>query len=214
MIDHGALVDEVIWRSGIHDRSRADAAIAAALDAVAQQLGAGDREFIAAQLPLPLAAAVQRPSPSAALRPSDLYAQLATSGEISLGLAVEHAKAACSALGEFLDAEARSLLARRLPPSWAALFEPITFAIEADVPAGTLPGHGHTLATGRPGSRRALADAAPPDAQSDSVVTADNPHGDRKLSSAREPIETTRLSTARSGAEYPIAQAKDERPGR
>jgi uncharacterized protein (DUF2267 family) len=184
MIDHGALVDEVIWRGGIHDRSRADAAIAAALDAVAQQLGAADRAFIAAQLPPPLAAAAQRPSRSAALRPSDLYAQLATSGEISLGSAVEHANAACSAVAEFLDAEARSLLARRLPPVWAALFAPVTFATEADVPAGMRPGHGHTLATGRPGSRRPLAEAAPSAAQFDSVVTADNPHGDSKLSSA------------------------------
>lgn len=179
MIDHGALLDEVIWRGGIHDRARAEAAVAAALDALAQQLAARDRGFIAAQLPPP-AAAVQRPSPSAALRPSDLYAQLATSGEISLGSAVEHAKAACSAVTEFLDAEARSLLARRLPPAWATLFAPVTFAPETDVPAGTLPGHGRTLATGRPGSRRPLAEAAPSAAQSHSVVSADNPHGDER----------------------------------
>ena len=214
MIDHGALVDEVMWRGGIHDRSRADAAVASAIDALAQQLGGSDRAFIAAQLPPGLAAAVQRPSPSAALRASDLYAQLATSGEISLGSAVEHAKAACSALAEFVDAEARSLLARRLPPAWAALFSPVTFATERDVSAGTLPGHGHTLATGRPGSRRPLAEAAPSAAQSDSVVTADNPHGDSKLSSATDLAETTRVATARSGADYSIAEARDERPRR
>ena len=68
MIDHGALVDEVIWRGGIHDRSRADAAVAAALDAVAQQLGAAERAFIAAQLPPALAAARERPSPATARR--------------------------------------------------------------------------------------------------------------------------------------------------
>ena len=213
-IDEDALVEEVMWRGGIHDRAHAVAAVAAALDAVGQQLDAPDRAFIAEQLPAPLASAVQRPAPSAALRPSDLYAQLATSGELSLGVAVEHARAACSAVAEFLDGEARTLLARRLPPIWAAVFAPVPNAAETEVPAGTVPGHGHSLATGRPGSRRPLAEAAPAPGQSDSVVTADNPHGDGKLSSAREPAESGRLATARVGADYPIAQAKDERPER
>jgi hypothetical protein len=184
-IDHDALVEEVMWRGGIRDRSVAEATVAAVLDAVAQQLGAPDRSFLAEQLSAPMAAAVQRPTPSAALKPSDLYAQLATSGQISVGLAIEHARAACSALAEFVDGEARSLLARRLSPPWAALFAPAQFAAETDTPAGIVPGHGNTLATGRPGSRSPLAEAAPRSAQSDSVVTAENPHGDTKLSSAK-----------------------------
>jgi len=185
-IDHEALVDEVSWRGGMRDRALAEATIAAALDALAQQLSTPDRSFLADQLPAPLAAAVQQPTPSAALTPSDLYAQLATSGEISVGLAIEHARAACSALAEFVDGEARSLLARRLPPPWAALFTPATLAAATDVPAGTVPGHGRTLATGRPGSHSPLAEAAPRGAQSDSVVTSENPHGDTKLSSAKD----------------------------
>jgi len=158
-IDEDALVEEVTWRGGIHDRAHAIAAVAAALEAVGHQLDAPDRAFI-----------------------------------------------------ECLDGEARTLLARRLPPIWAAVFAPVPNAAETEVPAGTVPGHGHSLATGRPGSRRPLAEAAPAPGQSDSVVTADNPHADSKLSSAREPAESGRLATARVGADYPIAQAKDERP--
>jgi uncharacterized protein (DUF2267 family) len=210
-IDGEALLDEVMWRGGIHDRARAQAAVDAALDAAAQHLGAPERAFIAGQLPARLAAAAQQPTPAAALRPGDLYAQLATTEEISLGLAIEHAKAACSSLAEFLDGEARALLARRLPRDWAALFAPVSFAAEADVPAGTVPGHGHTLATGRPGSRRPLAEAGLRAGQADSIATADNPHGDDKLSSAREVPGTNPLSTARPGAGQQIAEAKDER---
>jgi hypothetical protein len=213
-VDHDALIEAIMWRGGIPDRARAEAAVAAALGALGLHLRAPDRAFIAEQLPVPLATAVLRPGPAAASRPSDLYQQLATTEAINLGLSVEHAKAACSGVAEWLDGEARSLLARRLPPPWAELFTPVAVAAESDVPAGTVPGHGRTIATGRPGSRRPLAEATPPAAQSDSVVTTDNPHADRKLSSAAEPDGASQLATARPGAEYPIAQAKDERPRR
>src|SRR5258706_8960273 len=43
---------------------------------------------------------------------------------------------------------------------------------------------GHTLATGRPGSSRPLAEANPDRAQSQSVVATTNPHADSKISSA------------------------------
>jgi hypothetical protein len=200
-----------MWRGAIGDRSRAEAVVAAALDAVGQHLGASGRAFIAEQLPAPFAAAAQRPTPSGAPRPVDLYAELATSEQLTIGLAVEHARAACSALAESFDDEARSLLERRLPPEWAELFAPVAFAAEAGVPTGTVPGHGHTLATGRPGSQHPLAEASPPAAQADSVVTAANPHSESKLSSAREPPGTG-LATARPGSDYALVEAKDERP--
>lgn len=151
-----------MWRGSIPDTGRAQAAIEAVLDAVAGHLPDQDRAFIADRLPEPYAAAVRRPTRSAASRPDDLYAQLATREEVSLGLAIEHARAACSGLAELAGAEARALLARRLPPDWAALFRPAARASAAGVPRGPVPGHGQTLATGKPGSSRPLSEAADP----------------------------------------------------
>lgn len=183
--DRESLVDEVMWRGGIRDRVQAEAAIRAVVDAVAYHLPASDRAFVAEHLPEPYASAVMRPTTSAASRPSDLYAQLATGEEVSVGAAIEHARAACWAVGAIAGAETGALLARRLPPDWGVLFRPPAVAAEAGLPPGPVPGHGHTLATGRPGSSNPLAEAAPPVAQADSVVTEANPHGQTKLSSAR-----------------------------
>ena len=186
LIDPVVLVDDVMWRGGLRDRARAEAALEAVLDALASHLAAADRAFIAEQLPPPYTTAVQRPTTAAASRPSDLYAQLATRDEVSLGAAVEQARAACAALAAIVGDDTRSLLLRRLPPDWAALFAPVAAAPETDVPASMVPGHGQTLATGRPGSSRPLSEAEPPPAQPDSVAAA-NPHADRKLSSAGAP---------------------------
>jgi len=149
-----------MWRGGVRDRSQAEAAIAAVLDAVAYHLTSQDRAFIAERMPSSLAVAARQPTAAAASRPSDLYAQLATAGQVCVGAAIEHAQAACGGLGEIVGEEARALLSRRLPPDWAALFAAAAVERAHDLPPGTVPGYGHTLATGRPGSSRALADAA------------------------------------------------------
>jgi uncharacterized protein (DUF2267 family) len=211
MIAGDALLEEVIWRGGIQDRSNAKATIEAALEALAEHLAPADARLIAEQLPAAFAAALARRRRPALGSPSDLHARLAASEGISLGLAVEHARAAGAAIAESVDSEGRSLLARRLPPEWAALFAPTERAPEHDIPPGTMPGHGHTLATGRPGSPHALAEAGPRSAQADSVLTAANPHADRKLSSADDFAGSNRLATARPDAESSIADAKDGR---
>jgi hypothetical protein len=128
---------------------------------------------------------------------------------VTRGTAIERVGAVCESLRDELDAERRLLLARRLPAEWAALLDSAPRAREADEPHGTLPGHGHTLATGRPGSRHPLSQSGPRPAQADSIA-AENPHGDSKLSSATAPgVEP--LATARPGTEETLATARDER---
>jgi hypothetical protein len=73
---------------------------------------------------------------------------------------------------------------------------------------------GHTLATGRPGSRHPLSEAAPSAGQSDSVVANGNPHGDRKLSSAPDTAVADTLADGRPGSGAPLADARDERKDR
>ena len=89
----------------------------------------------------------------------------------------EHALAVCHAIHDMLSPEER----RRLTsPAWEAVVRPSV----ADRHPARLPSrHGRTLADGRPGSTPPVSEAAPDPTQRESVVRADNPHGDRKLSS-------------------------------
>jgi hypothetical protein len=85
-------------------------------------------------------------------------------------------------VAEVLSPAALYRLREALPEPMSALFHPREPGkrfehVHLD------PNH-HTLADGRPGSRHPLSEARPERAQTDSVVRADNPHGDTKLSSA------------------------------
>jgi hypothetical protein len=71
---------------------------------------------------------------------------------------------------------------------------------------------GHTLAEGRPGSRRPLAEARPPAGQADSVARTDNPHGDTKLSSARgltQEREKESIATGSGGSRRPLSTSRE-----
>jgi uncharacterized protein (DUF2267 family) len=209
-----ALLEDVMWRGGLRDDARAELALDTVVEALATLLAPADARFVAAGLPEAYATKIATPLPPPLPTPQDLYERIAASEHVTVGLAVEHAHAACEALADSWDAEQRMLVARRLPTEWAALFEPVDRAPAADTPRGRLPGHGHTLATGRPGSQRSLSGAHPPGAQSQSVASADNPHEDGKLSSATEAADGEQLGSKRPGADEPIAEARDERRGR
>jgi hypothetical protein len=70
------------------------------------------------------------------------------------------------------------------------------------------PGRG-TLAEGRPGSHHPLSEARPERAHSHSVVRADNPHGDTKLSSAvgfTQEREQETLAAGHPGSDRPLSE--------
>ncbi|MBX3231426.1 MAG: hypothetical protein KIT84_10810 [Labilithrix sp.] len=74
-------------------------------------------------------------------------------------------------------------------------------------------GRGHTLATGRPGSRHPISEARHAGAHAESVVRSDNPHGDMKLSSARgttQEREHEDLAEGKPGADRNLADATDD----
>ena len=149
------------------DRARAEAAVEATLEVLGERLSADDAGAIAEALPPALAAAVVRRARTTRPDLAALYGRVATRAQVTLGLAVEHAHAACEAIAGALDDEQRLLLGHRLPPDWAELFTPSPRAPAAELPHGTAPGHGHTLATGRPGSAHPIAEARPSRAQAD-----------------------------------------------
>jgi hypothetical protein len=78
-----------------------------------------------------------------------------------------------------------------------------------EVPAP--PGAGMTLATGRPGSQHPVSEAHPETAQERSVVNAENPHAETKLSSSRGTTQERRaetLATGAPGSHRPLHSAK------
>ena len=213
-IDPEAVVEEVMWRGAIRDHASAKAAVEVVLRALALNLSRGDADTLAEVLPSPFASMFERDNVAAPPDPRTVCAALAASHNISLGHAVEHVRAVCDAMVGALDPELRALLWRRIPAQWTDLLVGPAPALESKAPPGTVPGHGHTLATGRSGSRRPLAEARPPAAQADSVITDDNPHAASKLSSGSTPVGAQPLSSARFGGESSIADFKDERSDR
>jgi uncharacterized protein (DUF2267 family) len=159
--DREQILDEVMWRAGWADRNAAGTALDATLVALGERLTAPDAVMLAEALSPPLAEALHRLARHTAPEPSALYARIAVTEGVSAGVAIEHAQAVCRALANALDPDARALLAHRLPTEWAALFalgsdpeQPIEVP-----PSGTVPGHGNTPATGKPGSSHPLAEA-------------------------------------------------------
>lgn len=162
-VDREQLLDEITWRTGLSDRTAAGTALDATLEALGERLTAPDAAAFAEALPPPLAAALHRLARHTAPKPSALFARIAVTEGVSPGVALEHGEAVCRALAGALGPELRALLAHRLPTDWAALFAPGSGEPPADIPpAGPLPGHGHTLATGKPGSSHPLSEARPP----------------------------------------------------
>jgi uncharacterized protein (DUF2267 family) len=213
------LLETAMARAGIEDRDRATRASEAVVEVLAECLPGGDAADLAEALPAPLAAAARRARQHRPVDVAELFQRVSSAEEVRYGLAIEHGEAVCEALGQHLDPELRARLQRHLAAEWAALFEPRTNSSpepspdDADAWHGTPPGQGHTLASGRPGSRHPLSEAAPPAAQSGSVVASSNPHADRKLSTATA-APAADLATGRPGSEESLADARDERKDR
>jgi uncharacterized protein (DUF2267 family) len=212
-VDRESLIADVMWRGAVGEAPTAEAAVVAVLDALAGLLPPHDAELLAASLPPDLAGALAPADHEPPADPGVLFERVAAAEHVSAGLAVEHARAACEALAAAFDAEQRILLARRLPHAWAELFAPPPRAPAAEMAAGAMPGHGRTLATGRPGSERPLAEEGPPAAQSGSVAD-ENPHAETKLSSAPGPFVERPLATSRTGSDDSLAEVRGQRHGR
>lgn len=130
----------------------------------------------------------------------ELYERVARDASVDIGAARELTQIVCGAM---------TIDASRLPPDVAALFE------RRDIGSGEPPPHkalhGHTLATGKPGSAHPLSEAKAERAQSHSVVREDNPHGDTKLSSASglsQEDAAESLATARPDDRRTIGKAR------
>src|SRR5262249_10358332 len=136
----------------------------------------------------------------------ELERRIAAREDVPLAVAVEHAIVVCRAIAGTLSEPARARLEHALSPDLFALFPPHE---SSPPPEHALPRPAPPAAA--PGSRHPLSEAAPRPAQAGSVISADNPHGDTKLSSARgltQEREGETLSTGNPRSHRPVNEQR------
>jgi uncharacterized protein (DUF2267 family) len=190
-MDYGyaELVEEVRRRTGIADAGRADRALVSVASVIGAALSEADADALAENLPSPLAERLRSGSGGAMLSDAhELYERVSSRAGTTPGLALEETQVILRLLAEIAQYEALQRARKHLPADVAALLWPRETPTEpppreriAEAPRVV---H-ETLASGRPGSRHPLSEADHGNAQLHSVTRESNPHGDRKLSSAR-----------------------------
>lgn len=199
------LVGRTMDRAGHADRDVVRQTVEATLRTLGSQLG-GVPPALHDVIPEGLHREITAGVGVEALRPAELYEQMSTRLGVRPGVALELVQSALAELGERTGRPGRELLRDLLPPAWAILVTNPRPRSRA-VPAATPIEGGHTLATGRPGGTRPLANAAPLAGQADSIAVSDDPHGDR-LATAHGPgphDDGSTLAAGRSGSHRSVA---------
>jgi uncharacterized protein (DUF2267 family) len=183
------IIEDVRKRCGIADDSRAERAIASVMSVLGGALTGTDADALAEDLPESFAERLRSSAGGAELADArELYERVAARAGTTLGLAVEETQVVLQVLAETCRHEALMRARKHLPGDVAELLRPRAHDEQAPPRVSTPdapPVARSTLASGRPGSRHPLSEAAPNRAQEHSVARSTNPHRDRKLSSAR-----------------------------
>lgn len=176
-----------------------------------------DRAALTAELELPDGAPLLAEGYAGPRNESSFFADVEEATGLSPGEARELTEMICTHICQRISPGLRERLERHADPSLVHLWRDHGVieapAVEASPhhPPAPQPGQGHTLASGRPGSRHPVSEAGPP-AHPDSVVANPDPYGDRKLSSARgfsAEQKGRTLSEGRSGSEHPVSKSTD-----
>ncbi len=212
-MDYAEFLHQVRTRTGLaHDREARRAA-AATLEILGQHLPGNDRDAVCRQVPAEIAQLLRRRHYDGDIEADDFFELVSELEGVGIGFALEHAEVVCQVLADAVDAEGRRHLTVNVLPSLARLFEPR--GTPSPVPShvhdhAVVPGEGHTLASGHPGSYRPISEAHGL-AHADSMVASDNPHGDVKLSTTRglsqERFHET-LANGRPGSKRSLSDTK------
>lgn len=159
------------------------------LKGIGSHLSGPVRELVAEELPPPLDDAVLAAGESMA---TPIEERVMLPGETA-GEGREIVTSVCCVLAEELSTEAVAAIGEDLPAGYASLF-----AAPEPEAAPEVGERDDTLATGRPGSRRPIADARADRTQTDSVA-AGNPHASTKLSSTPGTTQERRGETLAEG---------------
>lgn len=138
---------------------------------------------------------------------ASFYERVAHREGYELGVALEHAQCVCRALAEALGEDGRRQLVSHLPDALGELFAlPPSPAPHTPVASTGVEQHPRTLAEGRTGSSRPLAEARPELAHTHSVAKTSSPHADTKLSSS------TGTTQEREDETLALGKSKPHRP--
>jgi len=199
------LTQAVLERGALETESEAERTVQAVLSVLAERLSRSEAEALADELPATWAETLRAGRFERAFERDELVVRVAEREGVPRGFALEHTEVVCATLAGALSEATMARLERALTPSLLTLFT--RRALSATPPERAIGGHGHTLADGRPGSRRPLSEAVPSTAHSESVASTANPHADTKLSTARgltQERESESLATGRPTSDRPL----------
>jgi hypothetical protein len=206
------LIDEITEALGVEPKM-AERGLWATVHAVGPSVQPEDRRALPTSVPPRIRDAIAASRYVGPLDEEAFYESVAQRVPTTVGHAREIAQVVLKLISARLGPERRGRLAHHAGPSMAWLWEqpPRPDAPPSRSRAAPAPGHGHTLASGRPGSLHPLADAGPL-GQTDSVVRSENPKADRKLSSAQgttaEQTHRT-LAEGQPGSDHAISEERD-----
>jgi hypothetical protein len=140
---------------------------------------------------------------------ADLAGELAQRTGVSRSQAAEALRAAGIVIADALDPDTLRAVLDAVPEDVSALFLHRESA-ERPVAPRVQHGRGHTLATGRPGSRHPVSDSSSAVAQTHSVAREANPHEEGKLSSGHV-HHADPLSEREPGSRSPLTDAGADR---
>ena len=200
------MTDYVMGHAGIGEREAAERVLEETLKAFASGLTTSEAQRLARELPSPPSQWFMNVEHGEAFGPDELYDRVQGLLGVDLGVAMEQAQVVLAAMVRELTPETRQWFRRRMGDQWSRLLEE---QMRPSAPPRQRVGCGsteheepHTLAEGRVGSTTPLSESAPRRSQSGSVVD-DNPHADRKLSSAHE-VQAEPMSSSNPRSKHPL----------
>ncbi|WNG45428.1 DUF2267 domain-containing protein [Archangium minus] len=203
------LLSHVAERGGLPGVEAAERVVRAVLEVLGERLSWPVIQALVDDLPSPLAASLRDVTPNQVFNLAELHARVAERTQVRLGLAVEHTGVVCQVLAEALTPGSLHRLREALPEPMSVLFTPR----EPDEPFEHVhvDPHRRTLAEGRSGSYHPLSEARPERAHTHSVLRADNPHEDTKLSSSigfTQEREQDTLAAGHPGSSRPLSEGE------
>ncbi len=207
--------DELARKLPVANRTRLEPAIHATLTALGATIGSAEvRRAVADAIDPALATPLRAGAGQTTTTVADLSRRIAGLADVHRGVGFELVQVLTGWLVTRLPERLREQLRDDVPPDWAALaVEPPTRPASLPIGRARAGMTGTTLADGAPGSTHPVSRAAPIAGHAASVARADDPHADRRLSSAqsddRAP-EGRRLADGEPGAGDRSLSRKDE----
>lgn len=206
-----------IAEKGLFDHDVAAKALRLTLSVVGQRLTDDEAAALASSLPNELARVVEASDHdefTSDLGADELYDRVRRREKVPAGIAREHVNIVLQVLGSALEDDVRQRLVRGLPRELGQQLLPSSYGEPPPYATGAHAPPLNTLASGRPGSRHPVSEAAPDRAHAHSVARNASPHSETKLSSSHGLTQERHRESLASGHPpaplRPIAEADDE----